>query len=146
MQQQRIKYEYKKNPNDSEVQRNLSNGGNRVKTRNEFSPGRYTPPMVYEASPQIDLLEHSVRLKRNTRHILPISTQELHVGRKNRQFLTSQKKIFLNEDDTVTHDHDFQKMDPSTRRITLARKPPIGLNSQTERDQVECEIRTLTDY
>lgn len=94
--------------------------------------------MVDQVSLQNDILEHSIRLKKNSRHILPIA-EEPHVGRKYRKlFSTSQNFFFLSEDDKVTHDHDFPDMDPSTKRITLVRKPPIALNSQKERDQVEC--------
>nr|XP_034303068.1 uncharacterized protein LOC117680422 isoform X2 [Crassostrea gigas] len=133
-----------KKSNDSEVQRNFSNGGNRIITRNNFSSsGRYTPPMIDKTSPQNDLLAHSFRLKKNTRQIVPISTAEPHIQRKHKREFSQEKNV-LNEDDKVAH--YFQKLDPSTRRITLARKPPTGLNSQKERDQVECEIRTLTDY
>lgn len=99
--------------------------------------------MVDKTSPQNDLLAHSFRLKRNTRQIVPISTEEPHIQRKHRREFSQEKNV-LNEDDRVAH--YFQKLDPSTRRITLARKPPNGLNSQKERIQVECEIRTLTDY
>lgn len=77
------KVQIQKKSNDSDVQRNLSNSANRVKTTNEFSSsGRYTPPMVDKVSPHNDLLEHSLRLKKNTKQILPISSEELHVGRK----------------------------------------------------------------
>lgn len=94
--------------------------------------------MVDQVSLQNDILEHFIRLKKNSRHILPIA-EEPHVGRKYRKlFSTSQNFFFLSEDDKVTHDHDFPDMDPSTKRITLVRKPPIALNSQKERDQVEC--------
>lgn len=138
------KVRVQKKSNDLEVQRTFSNGGNRITTRNDFSSsGRYTPPMVDKTSPQNDLLAHSFRLKKNTRQIVPISIEEPPVQRKHRREFSQEKNV-LNEDDKVAH--YFQKLDTSTRRITLARKPPTGLNSQKERDQVECEIRTLTDY
>lgn len=58
---------------------------------------------------------------------------------------TSKREIGKSEVDKVSSDNDFPYIDPSSSRITFVRAPPIGLNRQKEKGQIECEIRTLTD-
>lgn len=88
--------------------------------------------------------KNTARLKKRTRQISPIFTEEHYIRGKYRK--PTSKRDGINEVDKVTIDNDFPQIDTSTRRITFARAPPIGFNIQKKPGQIEYEIRTLTDH
>lgn len=141
-----------KTSNDTEKPHNSTDGADNSNTKKKMPSSEENTRTVAttekssadDISLKNDVIKNTALLKKSTRKISPIFTQEPYIRGKNRK-LTS-KRDDINEVEKVTTDNDFPHIDPSSRRITFARAPPIGFNVQKEQGQVECEIRTLTDH
>lgn len=76
-----------------------------------------------------------------------VSPEELDARRKSKKLsLTSQKKKYLSESDSEIQDQLSTNMNSSIRTMFLARSQQRSLNPQREKEQLTCEIRTLTDH
>lgn len=76
-----------------------------------------------------------------------VSPQEPDANRKNKKLSsTLQKKKYLSESDSEIHDQLSTNMNSSNRTMFLARSQQRGLKPEREKEQLTCEIRTLTDH
>lgn len=76
-----------------------------------------------------------------------VSPEEPDARRKNKKLSsTSQKKKYLSESDSEIQDQLSANMNSSTRTMFLARSQQRSLKPQRKKEQLTCEIRTLTDH